>query len=52
MTFKLTEEHLMIQKAARDFADNRCKEGVIERDRDMIHPTELSKSLESWALWA
>ena len=45
MTFKLTEEHLMIQKAARDFADNRCKEGVIERDRDMIHPTELIKEL-------
>ncbi|MGB1119140.1 MAG: acyl-CoA dehydrogenase [Chitinophagales bacterium] len=45
MTFKLTEEHLMIRKAARDFADNRCKEGVIERDRDMIHPTELIKEL-------
>ena len=45
MTFKLTEEHLMIQKAARDFADNRCKEGVIERDRDMVHPTELIKEL-------
>ncbi|HAB89239.1 MAG TPA: acyl-CoA dehydrogenase [Bacteroidetes bacterium] len=45
MTFKLTEEHLMIQKAARDFADNRCKEGVIERDRDMIHPTKLIKEL-------
>lgn len=45
MTFKLTEEHLMIQKAARDFADNRCKEGVIERDRDMIHATELIKEL-------
>lgn len=45
MTFKLTEEHLMIQKAARDFADNRCKEGVIERDRDMIHPTALIKEL-------
>ena len=45
MTFKLTEEHLMIQKAARDFADHRCKEGVIERDRDMIHPTELIKEL-------
>ncbi|MBB00529.1 MAG: acyl-CoA dehydrogenase [Saprospirales bacterium] len=45
MTFNLTEEHLMIQKAARDFADNRCKEGVIERDRDMIYPTELITEL-------
>ena len=45
MTFNLTEEHLMIQKAARDFADNRCKEGVIERDRDMIYPTDLITEL-------
>ena len=32
MQFQLSEEHLMIQKAARDFAINDCLPGVIERD--------------------
>ena len=31
----------MIQQAARDFAQNECKPGVIERDEKMQHPTEL-----------
>ncbi|MBK7957443.1 MAG: acyl-CoA dehydrogenase [Bacteroidetes bacterium] len=45
MNFELTEEHLMIKKAARDFAQNECKPGVIERDEQMIHPTELLKRM-------
>ena len=45
MQFKLTEEHLMIQKAARDFAQNVCKPGVIERDEAMIYPTDQVKGL-------
>ncbi|MEP6926135.1 MAG: acyl-CoA dehydrogenase family protein [Ginsengibacter sp.] len=32
MEFKLTEEQLMIRQAARDFANNECLPGVIERD--------------------
>ena len=32
MDFNLTEEHLMIQQAARDFAQNELLPGVIERD--------------------
>src|SRR6187551_27557 len=32
MHFQLTEEHLMIQQAARDFAVAECLPGVIERD--------------------
>jgi alkylation response protein AidB-like acyl-CoA dehydrogenase len=40
MDFQLSEEHLMIQKAARDFAQNELKPGVIERDSTMTHPTE------------
>ena len=32
MHFELTEEHLMIQQAAREFAQNELKPGVIERD--------------------
>lgn len=40
MIFELTEEQIAIQKAARDFAQNELKPGVIERDRDMIYPKE------------
>ncbi len=45
MNFKLTEEHLAVQQAARDFAQNVCKPGVIERDRDQIWPAEQVKQL-------
>jgi len=38
MHFQLTEEHLMIQKAARDFAINECLPGVIERDEYKTFP--------------
>jgi alkylation response protein AidB-like acyl-CoA dehydrogenase len=40
MHFQLTEEQLMIQKAARDFAENECKPGVIERDEKQIFPRD------------
>lgn len=40
MNFELTEDQQMIRQAARDFAQNVLKQGVIERDRDMIYPTE------------
>src|SRR5687768_4705052 len=40
MHFQLSEEHLMIQKAARDFAQNECLPGVIERDEKMKFPKE------------
>lgn len=45
MDFKLTEEQLMIREAARDFAQNVLKPGVIERDRDMVHPTEFIQQM-------
>ncbi len=45
MDFKLTEEHLMIQKAARDFAQNELLPGVIERDEKQIFPTEQIKKM-------
>src|SRR5690606_7787690 len=45
MDFKLTEEHLMIQKAARDFAQNELLPGVIERDEKQIFPTEHIKRM-------
>ena len=45
MHFQLTEEHLMIQKAARDFAQNELKPGVIERDEKQQFPAEQIKKL-------
>jgi alkylation response protein AidB-like acyl-CoA dehydrogenase len=40
MNFQFTEEHLMIRDMARNFAQSVLKPGVIERDRDMIYPTD------------
>ena len=45
MQFELTEEHLMIQKAAREFAQNELKPGVIERDEHQTFPTEQVKKM-------
>ncbi len=40
MDFNLTEEQLMIQKAAREFAQQQCLPGVIERDEHQKVPKE------------
>src|SRR5258705_8223987 len=40
MLFQLNEEQLMIQKAARDFAQQECMPGVIERDEKQKFPHE------------
>jgi len=45
MNIQLTEEHLMIQKAARDFAQNELLPGVIERDELQKFPHEQMKKL-------
>jgi alkylation response protein AidB-like acyl-CoA dehydrogenase len=45
MHVQLSEEHLMIQKAARDFAQNELKPGVIERDEKQEFPAEQIKKL-------
>lgn len=45
MQFQLTEEQLMIQKAAREFAQNECKPGVIERDENQKFPAEQVKMM-------
>ena len=45
MNFELTEEHLMIQKAARDFANDVLKPGVIERDETQKFPAAEMKQL-------
>ena len=45
MDFSLTQEHLMIQQAARDFAQSELLEGVIERDEKQIFPTDQIKKM-------
>ena len=40
MDFKLTEEHIMIRDAARDFAKTELLPGVIERDNKQEFPTQ------------
>lgn len=45
MNFELTEEHLMIQQAARDFAQTELLPGVIDRDNEQRFPSEQMKKL-------
>ena len=45
MDFKLTEEQLMIQKAARAFAEQECLPGVIDRDEHQRFPKEQLEQL-------
>ena len=45
MKFDLTEEHLMIRDAARDFAQNELLPGVIERDENQKFPSEQVKKM-------
>ena len=45
MKFDLTEEHLMIRDAARDFAQNELFPGVIERDENQKFPSEQVKKM-------
>ena len=45
MNFEFTEEQLMIQQAARDYAQRELIKDVIERDTHSIYPTEHVKVL-------
>ncbi|MCR9227176.1 MAG: acyl-CoA dehydrogenase [Flavobacteriaceae bacterium] len=45
MDFTLSEEQLMIQQAAKDFAQNELLPGVIERDEAQKFPSELVKKM-------
>ena len=45
MDFTLSEEQLMIQQAAKDFAQNELLPGVIERDEAQKFPDELVKKM-------
>lgn len=45
MNFQFTEEQLMIQQAARDYAQRELIKDVLERDEGAIYPTEHVKNL-------
>lgn len=45
MDFNLSEEHIMIRDAARDFAQNELLPGVIERDDKQEFPHEQVKKM-------
>lgn len=45
MNFELTEEQVSVRDAARDFAQNVLKPGVIDRDREQRFPEEEIKQL-------
>ncbi len=45
MNFELTEEQIAVRDAARDFAQNVLKPGVIERDTNMTFPKDEIKQL-------
>jgi alkylation response protein AidB-like acyl-CoA dehydrogenase len=45
MNFELSEEHLAVKEAARDFAQNVLKPGVIQRDNDQQFPAKEIKQL-------
>lgn len=45
MDFKLTEEHIMIRDAARDFAKTELLPGVIERDNKQEFPAKQIKMM-------
>ncbi|MDH6253071.1 alkylation response protein AidB-like acyl-CoA dehydrogenase [Chryseobacterium sp. H1D6B] len=50
MDFNLSEEQLMIQQAARDFAQTELLPEVIERDREQKFPTEQVKKMGEMGL--
>lgn len=45
MNFELTEEHLAVQAAARDFAQTELLPGVIDRDEEQKFPAEQIKKM-------
>ncbi|WP_111669173.1 acyl-CoA dehydrogenase [Algoriphagus litoralis] len=45
MNFQLTEEHLAVQEAAREFAKSELLPGVIERDTEAKFPKEQVKKM-------
>ena len=45
MNFDLTEEHLMIQESAKDFALNEIAPSAVQRDKSAEFPSEIVKKM-------
>ena len=45
MNFNLSEEHLAVQEAARDFAQNELMPGIVERDNEARFPAAQVKRM-------
>jgi len=45
MNFEFTEEQLMIQQTAREFAESEIAPTAVERDKEAKFPEELVKKL-------
>ena len=45
LNFNLSEEHLAVQEAARDFAQNELMPGIVERDNEARFPAEQVKRM-------
>jgi len=45
MDFRPTDDHEMIRRLVRDFAENEAAPGAAERDRDRIWPAELVRKM-------
>ena len=45
MNFSFTEEQKMIQKSAKDFAENEIAPTAVERDKNAIFQTEIVKKM-------
>ena len=42
MNFDLSEEHKAVQEAAKIFAENECKPGVIDRDSCLLYTSDAA----------
>jgi alkylation response protein AidB-like acyl-CoA dehydrogenase len=45
MNFQLSEDHILIQEFARDFAQSEIAPTAVQRDKESIFPTEIVKKL-------
>ena len=45
MNFQFTEEQIMIQESAKEFAVNEIAPTAVERDKNAVFPTEIVKQM-------
>ncbi|MFZ2324753.1 MAG: acyl-CoA dehydrogenase [Ignavibacteriaceae bacterium] len=45
MNFQLTEDQILVQESARDFAQNEIAPSAVQRDKESVFPQEIVKKL-------